>query len=49
MLKQNKVLEVNCKVSSAQVNCEKNVLLIVSTSGEVTAYNVDQALDQVNI
>lgn len=33
VLKENKVLEVNCKVSSAQVNCEKNLMLIVSTSG----------------
>lgn len=48
VLKQNKVLELNCKVASINVFSEKNLLLVVTTAGEVTAYNVDNSLDNVH-
>ena len=47
MIKQNKVLELNYDVSSVNANSEKNLLLVVAKSGEVSAYNVDHALDGV--
>lgn len=49
IMKQNKVLDLNCQVSSVSVNCEKNLLLVVSTAGEVSAYNVDQSMDEVHL